>query len=218
LSKVSLFFYFLLPEWWSFYKRHQSIVIISEQCQTAESLGNLSNPSVNRWGRNLFWRYLGYVDKKYPLFIQLTKAIDHLIYLYLLFGLLSYNDKFTSAYWYENHTDIQSVTEYTKIFKYFRRTLYIDRIFQIDNYYNLRVSLKHAYTSRIQIFKYQEWFIVNFYYFQPLSFRKSLWRRKVNTYGFAFGKYSSLVSAKRFKFFYTLVAHDTQTSNNLFYF
>ena len=54
-------------------------------------MGNMSNPTINRWGLNLFWYKYWYTDKNYNLNTQIDAAMVYLVHTFLNFGILFSN-------------------------------------------------------------------------------------------------------------------------------
>lgn len=136
-------------------------------------LGNMSNPTINRWGLNLFWYRFWYNDKNSALTIQQDDIINKLILLYIHFGLLTPKNLFINSYWYSNYA-----FNYSKIFsstnlKYFRIVEYKNKINDDFKSYKIRNKIKNLYFSKIWILRYQNWLIINFYCFQPLTIKKN---------------------------------------------
>jgi len=129
----------------------------------------MSNPSINRWGLNLFWYRFWYNDKTPSLIIHQDNIINKLIILYIHYGLLLPKNFFINTYWYKNYS-----IKYTSLFnttnlKYFRIIEYKNKINDDYKAYKIRTKKKNLYFSKIWILRYQNWLIINFYCFQPLS-------------------------------------------------
>ncbi len=51
-------------------------------------MGNMSNPSINRWGLNLFWYRYWFNDKNNALVVHQDNVVNKLLLTYLHYGLL----------------------------------------------------------------------------------------------------------------------------------
>jgi len=134
-------------------------------------MGNMSNPSINRWGLNLFWYKYWFNDKNNSSVIHQDNLINKLLLIYIHYGLLHNKNIFLNKYWYfinskslKNHQDLYNL-------KYFRLVEYKNRIFKESKSYKIRNKIKNIYFSKMWILRYQKWLLVNFYCFQPMSFK-----------------------------------------------
>jgi hypothetical protein len=59
----------------------------------------MSNPSINRWGLNLFWYKYWFTDKNNALVIHQDNIINKLMLIYLHFGLFFTKNIFFNKYW-----------------------------------------------------------------------------------------------------------------------
>lgn len=135
-------------------------------------MGNLSNPSINRWGLNLFWYRYWYTDKLQQAYIQQDYIFNQLLYTYILYGILTPHNLFLNKYW---HMNIENVNWKHQNFyneKYYRKGELKGLAVEDVNTIRLRFKVKHLYFSKIWILRFQNWVILNFYSFQPI--KKSL--------------------------------------------
>jgi len=131
-------------------------------------LGNLNNPSINRWGLNLFWYKLWYSDKNYPLTLQLIKLIENFIYIYLMYGVLFRTSPHSSNRWVADNLQKFELQKHNE--KYYRKIRNIINEYGVsDGFAVLRARVKNLYLTRMWIMRYQNWIIVNFYYFIPIK-------------------------------------------------
>lgn len=164
----------------------------------------MSNPSINRWGLNLFWYRFWYNDKINSLIINQDNLINKLILIYTHFGLLHPKNLFFNKYWFLP-SDILSVSlqnEYN--LKYFRLVEYKNKVLNEYKSYKIRNKIKNLYYSKIWILRYQKWVIINFYCFQPLTSKnlKKKLRKKSLDFYLNDSKYSPLLIRYRFFLFY----------------
>jgi len=128
----------------------------------------MSNPTINRWGLNLFWYSFWYNDKVSFLNNHQDYLINKLIFLYLHYGVLTNKSIFINPYWYKNFKINFNLFNYNFNLKYFRIIQYKNKIINEYKTYKIRNKIKNLYYSKIWILRYQNWLIINFYSFQPL--------------------------------------------------
>ncbi len=135
-------------------------------------IGNLSNPSINRWGLNLFWYNFWYTDKTRQAYIHQDYLINKLVYTYVYYGLILNKSIFNNTYWYAPTTLVKEFR--TKQFLlYFRTMEFKSHLLNEVSFFRNRTKRKHLYTSKIWILRYQKWLIINFYSFQPTKTRRT---------------------------------------------
>jgi hypothetical protein len=170
-----------------------------------KKVGNMSNPSINRWGLNLFWYNYWFTDKNNSLTIHQDNLINKLILVYIHYGLLSTKNIFLNKYWYHvNLKNLQNNQDSYNL-KYFRLVEYKNRVLNENKLYKIRNKIKNIYFSKIWILRYQKWLIVNFYCFQPLSNKlnkKSLKKKSFDFYLNTNRKNNQFL-IHRYKFFLT---------------
>ena len=138
----------------------------------------MSNPSTNRWGINLFWYKFWYNDKISNLVYQQDSWIETLVLIYVKYGSFHYKNYFISKYWYAG-TNVKSRTFYLKLHaRSFRFVEYKNRETNIHQITRLRNHIKNVYYSRLWILRFQNWVVINFYFFQPPKSNKIL--KKIN--------------------------------------
>jgi len=132
----------------------------------------MSNPSINRWGLNLFWYRFWYNDKKNSLIVNQDNLFNKLMLIYIHYGLLLPNNIFLNNYWFNiSKKNNRSLIEDFSI-KYFRIIEYKNKVLNEYKSYKIRNKLKNLYFSKIWILRYQNWLIINFYCFN--LYRKKL--------------------------------------------
>ena len=126
----------------------------------------MSNPTINRWGLNLFWYSFWYKDKTYQLTVHQDKLFTKLLHIYLNYGLLHPHSIFANRFWYAR---LYEVTNYfmEHSVKYFRTMHFKSPLPEDDEDYTIRNKTKNTYMSRVWLLRYQGWIIFNFYCFQP---------------------------------------------------
>jgi hypothetical protein len=162
----------------------------------------MSNPSINRWGLNLFWYRYWFNDKTNSLTVHQDNLFNKLILLYLHFGVLYSKNIYLSKYWYINYNiNYLNLLNDSNV-KYFRIIEYKNKIVNETKIYKLRNKVKNLYFSKIWILRYQRWLILNFYCFQPYNSKKSkkkFFRKNLNFYIDKHDKNTSFF--KRYKLF-----------------
>ena len=148
-------------------------------------MGNMSNPTINRWGLNLFWYRFWYNDKNTSLTIHQDKLINDLLLIYVHYGLLHFKNIFTNKYWYVNFQINSKLIQNNYNLKYFKLMEYKNKINNERRISKIRKKTKNLYFSKLWILKYQNWLIINFYCFQPLlnkNSKKELYKKDINLY------------------------------------
>jgi hypothetical protein len=161
----------------------------------------MSNPSINRWGLNLFWYRFWYNDKINALTVNQDNLINRLILIYTHYGLLHFKNIFFNKFWFSNLTNLSFNSQNNYNLKYFRLVEYKNKVLNEYRSYKIRNKLKNLYYSKIWILRYQKWLIVNFYCFQPLtskSIKKNIKKKPLNFY---LNNENSHFSITRYKFF-----------------
>ncbi len=142
----------------------------------------MSNPSINRWGLNLFWYNFWFNDKISSLLLQQDLIINKFIYNYIQFGLLHIKNIFLNKYWYNMYKINYLMLNNDDNLKYFRIIQYKNKILNQDKSYKIRNQIKNTYFSKIWILRFQNWIIINIYSFQPLTSKnKTLFKRSKET-------------------------------------
>ena len=139
----------------------------------------MSNPCINRWGKNLFWYKNWYTDKNYALTLHQDKIFTKLISIYLTYGILHPVNIFTSKRWHFTQiTNLQDFrNEHTT--RYYRAMHFKDLVNDTESTYFVRIKTKDIYETRIWLFRYQNWIIFSFYFFQPQKGLNYKRRKKV---------------------------------------
>lgn len=139
----------------------------------------MSNPNISRWGFNLFWYKLWYSDKNYTPKLHQDKLFTKLVYVYLMYGILYPNNIFNHKYWYLNK--FRNISDYRNNHntKYYRIMNFKSSAMNINSSYAVRINMKNIYTTKIWLFRYQNWLVINFYCFQPP--KKKLLKKKPNS-------------------------------------
>lgn len=165
-----------------------------------QNIGNINNPSIAKWGLNLFWYNYWFADYKYHDFLHQDKLLRFFLHTYINFGLFFPKHPFFSKYWFKT----PAVNfNYDKIFnsQYFREhnTPYDES----DNMgkYKLRNRIDCMYASRMWILRYDNWFIISFYCLRPKETDLVRKKKKIkkNAPDKLFFDVSLLKTSKKFK-------------------
>ena len=132
-------------------------------------LGNMSNPLVNRWGANIYWSKLWYSDQNYTTNLKQDSVFIQLLKMYFMYGLQTPVNLFLLKYWYFSKKIDSKQNHLTFTNKYYRRYSKNLALGEKDNSYTLRLATKDIFPMKVWIFKFQNWILLNFYWFQPLK-------------------------------------------------
>lgn len=133
----------------------------------------MSNPSINRWGLNLFWYRFWYNDKINTLLYHQDSLFIKLLPLYFNYGVVTSRNILIKKYWYNNFLRFDKHFYENNETKCFRFVEYKNRIINEYRTYKLRIKFKNLYTSKIWIMRYQNWLIIVLSYYQPLTKNKN---------------------------------------------
>lgn len=163
----------------------------------------MSNPSINRWGLNLFWYRYWFNDKNNALTVNQDNVINKLIISYLHYGLLFKKNIFLNKYWYNISKINIKKYQYDFNLKYFRLMEYKNKMLNEYKSYKIRNKLKNVYYSKVWTLRFQNWFILNFYCFQPSSnkINKKLIKKKSFDFYLEKSSFSFKPFFYRYKFF-----------------
>lgn len=129
-------------------------------------IGNVSNPSINRWGLNTFWYRFWYTDKLYALNLNQDRNFTQLINLYLYHGLSMPVNIFYSPFWYK--TSLANL----QFPSYYRWITTKNKTLGFTTSYRLRVQTTDIYPMKLWILRYNNWILLNLYWFQPNKYKR----------------------------------------------
>jgi len=133
----------------------------------------MSNPCINRWGVNAFWHHYWYSDSRYALNLQQDSLVLDLLNVYLNYGSDFYTKMLWNAFWFKASTDDRRVN----LTKYYRWVPVYSEIAMTSANYPFRLASEERFESRVNIMKFNSWYIVNLYWFQPDKKRKQRLKR-----------------------------------------
>lgn len=189
-------------------------------------MGNLSHPSINRWGLNLFWYNFWYSDRNKSSNVHQDYFFNRLITLYVNYGITVDRDLFYSKYWYNKESNFFKLHSFTlgeNLPIYFRRIEYKNKITNELALVKLRIKKKNAHLTKLWILRFQNWIIINLYFIQPLKKRSSFTEKKKYEKSLLTHKsfFASLrlekISFIRLIFFYKFI-NKNQTYKNYYFF
>lgn len=132
----------------------------------------MSNPSVNRWGLNTFWYTFWATDNRYSSNLNQDKIFTQLISIYLFYGINLRLNIFSNRYWlYNQHYPLTLIS-------YYRPVTRIGRQFGELIRYSLRQEADCVFPMKLWILKYNNWVIINQYWFHPLKRGSVNFRKK----------------------------------------
>ncbi len=126
-------------------------------------MGNMSNPSINRWGINTFWYSFWYSDNRYSENLKQDSLFIKLLNLYLYYGINTSLNFFANIYWYSNQFKLLQLMPYS------RQLTFKNPLLQTQSSYSLRQKTESIYPMKLWLLKYNNWLIINLYWFQPFK-------------------------------------------------
>ena len=127
----------------------------------------MSNPCINRWGLNTFWYRFWYSDHQYASNLQQDRVFTKLLNIYFNYGIELPKSIFFNSYWY--HKTLKP----TNTPQYYRFSTFKNATLGLHSSYRLRSSVNDVYPMKLWLFKYNNWILINFYWFQPFKKRFS---------------------------------------------
>lgn len=132
----------------------------------------MSNPLINRWGMNLFWYKIWYIDKSQFLFFNQDSLIERLVFLYIHYGILYSKNIFFNKYWYGDSIDTQQIHQDN--LKYYRVIEYKNKLLNKSYFYNIRIKIKNIHVTKLWLLRFQGWLVLNFYCFQLIQKKNNM--------------------------------------------
>lgn len=148
---------------------------------------------------------MGYTDFQKPHFYHLCKILDQFVFHYLTYGILSRQNIFSNNYWWINNSLIRIQSSHLQLNKYYRKVRFIHEKLEINEEYYLRTSVKFLSLTKVQFLKYQNWFIIRLYYFQPQIKKLTLKKTKRNFYSFLSSQIFANKSLQRIRLFFVWI-------------
>jgi hypothetical protein len=170
----------------------------------------MSNPLINRWGSNIYWSKLWYSDKNYTTNLKQDSIFNHLLKAYFMYGLQTPKNLFLLKYWYFNKKNLNIKWNHINFQNtYYRRYAKNSALNDNQDFYKLRLQSKDIFPMKMWIFKFQNWILINLYWFQPVkkSFFKKL-RQQPKTF--------TLLEAEQKQTFSSLRRYRLFVSKNFF--
>lgn len=157
-------------------------------------MGNLSHPSINRWGLNLFWYNFWYSDKNKTHSSHQDVFLNRLVLIYINYGLSVDRNLFFSTYWYSNKSKFynEQITLFNKNLPIsFRFVNYKNKVNNELTLVKLRIKLKNLHFTKLWILRFQNWIIINMYLIQPLKKNLKYTKKKKINRNFFLDKHSN---------------------------
>jgi len=123
----------------------------------------MSNPSINRWGINTFWYNFWYSDNRYSENLKQDSLFLRLLNIYLYYGINNSTNIFANFYWYSSNFKKLMFSNYTRLLTFKNPLL------GTKSSYELRQKTESIYPMKVWLLRYNNWIIVNLYWFQPFK-------------------------------------------------
>ena len=125
----------------------------------------MSNPVVNRWGPNSIWYHFWYSDKMYAKQASQDRIFSQLLETYLIYGLETQYSHFSNIYWF------RKLKKHYPANSYYRSFIIRKELIGMETKHRVRFAVEDVYRMRTWILRYNKWFIINMYWFQPYKKR-----------------------------------------------
>ena len=125
-------------------------------------MGNMSNPSVNRWGSNLIWYNFWYTDYNYSRLVSQDRIFVQLVNTYIQYGLNTTRSHFSNHYWFnKSRSELKPYTN-TYFWIFTAHKVQIGR-----KYHLMRYKRDDVFNMRTWVLRYGDWLLINIYWFRP---------------------------------------------------
>lgn len=182
----------------------------------------MSNPGANRWGKNLFWQHMWLSDRNYTSILHQNKLFTQLLYIYLSYGILPFVHPFINRRWTPSMGGDVRDFRHNHTARYYRVMYFKDVLNDTEITYFDRTKNKVFYATRIWVLRYQNWLVLNFFYFQPLKgtkFKKHKYTRAKDLNFFSPGRVPKIFHGQRLKFIlYYYLLNFQKIPNNYYQF
>lgn len=121
----------------------------------------MSNPVINRLGKNQFWYSHFNSTNDYTNLSKLNYSIPSLVKNYLEYSSSLDQNMMFNAYWYNKN--IKSTSSST----YFKRVYFSNSILGIEHSYQIRLTISEYFPIKVWILRYNSWLIVFSAWFKP---------------------------------------------------
>lgn len=188
-------------------------------------MGNLSHPSINRWGLNLFWYNFWYSDKTKSYDTHLDFHLNKLVINFINYGLIVEKDLFFSPYWHNKKSKFYKEHEnsFEKNVPFcYRYAQYKNKINNELTLVKFRIKKKNLHFTKVWILRFQNWLIINVYLIQPLKKKFNYVLKKKQKREFLL-EYASLTDTARISFlrtifFFKYLIQNQYIKKNYYYF
>lgn len=148
----------------------------------------MSNPSINRWGLNTYWNSLWYSDVRYSTNLKQDAIFEELLQTYLHYGLKMRSSYFVHPFWHKITNEKYKLKVKKQDQKYYKAFTKWDFVTRDYIFYSLRTRQLDLYFMKIWILKFNNWVIINLYWFQPLKRKGKYYYRSKNYFFIKFNK------------------------------
>jgi hypothetical protein len=126
----------------------------------------MNNPSLSRWGSNIYWTKLWYSDNRYSLNLKQDNIMLELIPAYFLHGITTFINIFKNKYWFYS---LPRWDHSPEISKYYRWTKAVRPHDGEVMKKKVRNTVDDLFPFRLWIFKVHGWVLLNYYWFRPFK-------------------------------------------------
>ena len=139
-------------------------------------IGNINNPSINRWGLNVFWNHFWHSKKTFSKKLQQDTAILQLLTIFLKYGLKTATNYFGGY----NSLINQPLPNHQHL--YTRKVAFTNVEMGTEQMYNLRTKFSAFFSTTTTILRYNQWLIVLLQFYSPsLTPQNTMFRLKQQT-------------------------------------
>lgn len=144
------------------------------------ALGNLSNPSVNRWGSTLIWFNILKTVSKQKITIQQALLLQHIIFLFLKGGLTE-TRHLLSCKLFDRlpfSTEVKAKDEPWYQRRYFKRVKFKSSFLDEDLFYFEPRFNSRLYVGQIKILHFNQWTLLLVAALRTFSRHNLKWNKK----------------------------------------
>ena len=138
-------------------------------------MGNIKNPTLNRWGLNLFWHRFWYSKKNYNRNIQQDTLFITLFKTYIMFSINVGSKAFKSRYYFS------SCTTTFKLPQNFHRVQTIDPNTFEKKVVSYRKKYSTFFKARASLMRYSNWLVLVFQWLSPAKSSKPFKAKRTET-------------------------------------
>lgn len=121
----------------------------------------MSNPVINRLGKNQFWYSHFNSTNNYANLSKLNYSVPSLIKNYLEYSSSLDQNMMFNTYWYNKNIKRTSSPIY------FKRVYFSNSILGIEHSYQIRLTISEYFPMKVWIMRYNSWLIIFSAWFKP---------------------------------------------------